>query len=133
MKLLAHPPHFIRNHAHRHHHSFHRQQLHQPLKPGMHAQVVGDVNYENVWSARLRMRKNILKKTAILVVSNDPAQVDSPTSSFLHSSYLLNSSVNISTCLSALVSSYTKRIRYGHIFHSMSRDLGKIWVRRFSS
>jgi len=33
-----------------------------------------------------------------------------PTSSFLRSSYLLDSSVNISTCLSALMSSYTKRL-----------------------
>ncbi len=33
-----------------------------------------------------------------------------PTSSFLRSSYLLDSSVNISICLSTLVSSYTKRL-----------------------
>jgi len=38
----------------------------------------------------------------------------SPTSpsSFLHSSYLLDSSTNISTCLSTLLTSYTKRSRW---------------------
>jgi hypothetical protein len=36
----------------------------------------------------------------------------SPTSSFVGSSYLLDSSVNISTCLSTLVSSYTKIMNF---------------------
>ena len=51
-----------------------------------------------------------------LIVISAPAEVGlalevfilPPTSSFLRSFYLLDSSVNISTCLSALVSSYTK-------------------------
>jgi len=64
--------------------------------------------------------------TVTPVVSNlrsHPALVDGylpylpPTSSFLRSSYLLDSSTNISTCLSTPVSSYTKRC-IGHIHGS---------------
>ncbi len=47
----------------------------------------------------------------------------SPTSSFIRMLYLLYSSVNISTCLSALVSSYTKRLTHLQYLAAQSSNL----------
>ncbi len=58
------------------------------------------------------------KKTAILVISNlriDPALVDSPTSSFLHSFYLLNSSVNIYMPLYPRILVYQENKIWSHL------------------